>query len=99
MKNIQIIDGARNSVFEVYEVDDLTFEKLFPNGNDIAFIEDFAAFTDDDWIRFNIYSNRKDKKSILGIHGTFHLSQTCCDAKFFPDRKESTVINYNFPNF
>ena len=97
MKNIQIIDGARNSVFEIYEVEDSVFEKIFPNRIDIAFIDDLAELTDYSkeanerfWIKF--YSKKKDKKVINGIHGTLHLLGSNCDASFFPDRKEGVVL-------
>ncbi len=40
MKNIQIIEGSKNSVFEIYEVSNNIFAKVFPNGTDVAFLED-----------------------------------------------------------
>jgi len=40
MKNIQIIDGAINSVFEIYQVTDKVFQLIFPKDSDVAFQSD-----------------------------------------------------------
>ncbi len=40
MKNIQIIEGSKNSVFEIYEVPNNIFTKVLPNRTDVAFLED-----------------------------------------------------------
>lgn len=36
MKNIQVIDAASNSTFEIYQISDELFDVMFPNGTDIA---------------------------------------------------------------
>jgi len=59
MKNIQIIDGAVNSVYEIYMVPDEDFSRLFPNDADIAFAEDFSE-NDPVWI--NLYKTEFQKK-------------------------------------
>jgi hypothetical protein len=89
MKNVQIIDGALNSVFEIYGVSDTIFSKLFPNGADISFAEDFAI-QDPVWLGF--YDNPVGKQSISGIHGTLHLSDKAKKACFFPTRHEADVM-------
>ena len=98
MKNIQIIDGATNSVFEIYEVDDITFGKIFSNEKDVVFLSDLLQYLDYDkpeneafWQK--VYSCRKDKKTVNGIHGTLHLEGSNGKKKFFPDGKELLVIN------
>ena len=40
MKNIMIIDGAENCVYDVFGVPDDDFVLIFPDGTDVAFIED-----------------------------------------------------------
>ena len=40
MKNIQIIDGADNCVYDIFEATDEEFSLLFPSGQNIAFIDE-----------------------------------------------------------
>jgi hypothetical protein len=95
VKNVQVIDGAVNSVFEIYEVDDETFSVLFPVGNDIVFASDIDSdFTKEATIRFwqKFYSCKKDKKALNGIHGTLHLEGSICKQEYYMERKEAYVI-------
>jgi len=90
MKNIQVIDGAMNSTFEIYAIPDDLFEALFPDGADIAFADDLEenlpGITE-------LYSRSVLKKQVVGIHGTLHLSLSNVDRKYFPTRREKEVIN------
>lgn len=38
MKNIQVIDGAQNATFSVFQATDEEFALLFPDGTDIALL-------------------------------------------------------------
>ncbi|GAX91936.1 hypothetical protein [Effusibacillus lacus] len=89
MKNIQVIDGAVNSTFDVYEVDDNLFDTLFPNDQDIAFLSDFPDIDNNPTFWSQLYSNKVNKKSIVGIHGTLHLTGSYVEEENFPNRKES----------
>lgn len=40
MKNIQIIDGAENCVYDIFSATDEEFALIFPMGTDIAFIDE-----------------------------------------------------------
>jgi len=40
MKNIMVIDGAENCVYDIFAAADDDFALIFPEGTDIAFIED-----------------------------------------------------------
>ena len=40
MKNIQIIDGALNATFSLFQATDEEFAAIFPNGSDMQIIED-----------------------------------------------------------
>jgi hypothetical protein len=62
MKNIQIIDGARNSIFEIYSIQDDKFHRMFPDGASVAFMEDFPH-KGPIWVDF--YKNRVPKKTSL----------------------------------
>jgi hypothetical protein len=95
MKNIQIIDGAVNSVFEVYEVSDELFELMFPGNSDIAFMNEVDELFqrvggDQKWEL--VYRNKVDKKHVLGIHGTLHLTGSYCEMGYYPSRKEAEVL-------
>lgn len=41
--NIQVIDGARNSVYHIFAATDEEFALIFPTGRDIAFIDEVMA--------------------------------------------------------
>lgn len=43
MKNIQVIDGAVNATFSVFQATDEEFAAIFPDGSDIDTIEDVIA--------------------------------------------------------
>jgi len=91
MKNIQVIDGAANSVFEVYQVSDDIFELMFPNGNEIAFLDEVEEALEDKGIEVwePVYQDMVDKRQIAGIHGTLHFVASSCRKEYFPNRKES----------
>jgi hypothetical protein len=88
MKNIQVIDGAVNSIFEIYTVSDELFARLFPDGADISFAEDFPA---NDAIWTDFYQNPVHKKDVVGIHGTLHLNEKSTKSRCFPNRRETDV--------
>ena len=73
MRNIEIVDGALNSRFEIYAVDDATFEALFPNGESETYLEDLSEDLQDDvafWDR--VYTREIDRHQVQGIHGVLH---------------------------
>jgi hypothetical protein len=43
MKNIQVIDGANNAVYDIFAATDEEFTLIFPEGQDVAFIEEVLA--------------------------------------------------------
>jgi hypothetical protein len=95
MKNVQIIDGSQNSVFEIYEVSDDLFAVIFPGDTDVAFLDDIERhiqkkFGDSFWDEF--YRVRVDKKDVMGIQGTLHITGSCCKKECFPTLREEEVI-------
>lgn len=94
MKNIQIIDGALNSTFEIYQLPDEIFEIMFPNGTDVAFLDDVQKA----FVRSQIpnpwdivYGNQVNKVEVIGIHGTLHLTASPINRDYFPTGKEAEV--------
>jgi len=90
MKNIQVIDGAMNSIFEIYAIRDDLFARLFPDGADIAFANEFS---EDLPGLAKLYARLVPKRKVKGIHGTLHLHLSDADPRFFPTRREKNVIN------
>ena len=73
MKNVEIVDGALNSRFEIYAVDDEVFQRLFPTGRDEIYLEDLNEEIQNDadfWDR--VYAREVDRRSVQGIQGILH---------------------------
>jgi hypothetical protein len=97
MKNIQIIDGAVNSTFQIYQVTDEDFQLIFPKSSDIAFQNDLEQTQQSktiDQIWEFIFKNKVDKKYVAGIHGTLHLSGSNCLKVYYPTHKEEEVLQF-----
>jgi hypothetical protein len=72
MKNIQVIDGAENCVYDVFAASDEDHALLFPGGTDIAFAEEIHGRKDIDRIAAaleRLWRNRVPKVKAMGIHG------------------------------
>jgi hypothetical protein len=74
MKNIQVIDGATNCTFSLFQATDEEFELLFPEPRqDIQYAEDLGGFSHQDEIAAalqRIWQRPIRKQDIQGIHGT-----------------------------
>jgi hypothetical protein len=95
VKNIQVIDGAANSIFGIYQVPDDLFDVMFPNGTDVAFVDEIGKdFETRQGKRLwnMVYQHPVNKKRVDGIHGTLHLTGSPVDKEYFPTRKEGEVI-------
>lgn len=96
MKNIQVIDDAINCTYDIFEIDDEGFGKIFPNGQDIEFEDDFVerlGAPEAALITKQMWANRLDKKFINGIHGTLFYGEHCNDKKpFYPTKKDAEMI-------
>lgn len=97
MKNIQIIDGAENCVYDIFSVKEKYFNFIFPDETDIAFIDDIykrcALNVEElDKILNEIWMQPVRKIDANGIHGTLFYDM---DHKkiYYPTRKDSEAIN------
>jgi hypothetical protein len=95
MKNIQIIDGAQNCVYDVFSATDEEFALLFPGEVDIAFIDEIYANGDTqllDTAFNNIWQRRIKKSDAQGIHGIIFYE---LDEKkiYYPTRRDEEAIN------
>lgn len=95
MKNIQIIDGAQNCVYDIFSATDEEFLFLFPAGVDIAFIDEIYTDSDSELLDaiFNkIWQRRIKKSEVQGIHGVifYGLNEKMI---YYPARKDEEAIN------
>ena len=51
MKNIQVIDGAENCVYDIFAASDQEFSLIFPDDHDVAFIDEVRARANADAVR------------------------------------------------
>jgi hypothetical protein len=94
MKNIQIIDGATNFTFSLFQATDEEFELLFPEPRqDIQYAEDLAGLPRQNEIAGalqRIWERPIRKQDIQGIHGTlFYQLQRY--KKTFREKREDAV--------
>ena len=89
MKNIQVIDGALNCVYDIYSVSDDDYKIIFPNQQqNIEFIEDLVnRIGERGVVELNkrIWVNRVKKEHVNGIHGTLFY-QLSHKKKYYPNK-------------
>ena len=73
MKNVEVIDGALNSRFEIYEVSDADFERLFGTDQNEIYLDDMGEAIQNDIDLWNrVYAREVDRTQVRGIHGILH---------------------------
>jgi hypothetical protein len=97
MKNIQIIDGADNAVYDIFAATEQEFDLIFPTGQNVAFINEVLrrgpkeeldeAFT-------RIWARRVQKQSAMGIHGLLFY-ELDHKMQYYPTRRDEEAINPN----
>ena len=95
MKNIQVIDGAANCVHDIFATSDEDFALIFPDGEDIAFIDDVTARVDAsrlDPVFGRLWSRRVAKVDAVGIHGTLFY-QLESKKPYYPTRRDEEACN------
>jgi hypothetical protein len=71
MKNIQVVDGALNCTFSIFQATDEEFVRLFPEpGQEIQFAEDLDPGIADTLGSNPIWQCPIRKRDAQGIHGT-----------------------------
>jgi hypothetical protein len=90
MKNIQVIDSADNSKYNVYAATDIEFEEIFPNGADIEFIEDLVRRLGNrkaGEITNELWKRPIRKIDVNGIHGTLFYQLKKSKKKYYPNKR------------
>ena len=95
MKNIQIIDGAQNCVYDVFSATDEEFSLIFPVGTDIAFIDEVYTNGDRQMLDAafeSIWKRRVKKSEVHGINGIifYELEEKKI---YYPSRKDEDAVN------
>jgi len=97
MKNIQVIDGADNCVYDIFAATEEEFHVIFPAGHDVAFIDEVmksgpaevlnAAFS-------RIWQRRVRKSEAMGIHGLlfYELEHK---KQYYATRRDEEALNPN----
>ncbi len=73
MKNIQIIDGASNATFSIFQATEAEFAAIFPDGTDMELIEDLAkrlGQREAGKVLGGLWHRPILKRDAQGIHGT-----------------------------
>jgi len=97
VKNIQVIDGAVNCVYDIFAATDEEFDLIFPSGQDVAFIDEIYQSGDPDKLDKTfkrIWHRRIRKVDAQGIHGIifYELEEK---KNFYPTRRDEETINPN----
>jgi len=74
VKNIQIIDGADNATYSIFEATDDEFAQIFPQpGQDLEVVEDYVIRVGEDSAQktlAKLWERPVYKQHVQGIHGT-----------------------------
>jgi hypothetical protein len=93
LKNIQVIDGALNCVYDIFASSEEDFELIFSDGIDIAFAEDFDGCSEEVEAAFSrIWEARVPKSEVRGIHGiTFYGFEH--KRQYYPSLRDEEAMN------
>lgn len=95
MKNVQVIDGADNCTYSVFQFSERQFAAIFPaKGQDVEFIEDAIRRLGDKQVGKLLKSawNRAlDKKKVRGIHGTLFY-ELAFKKKYYPTKIDAEMV-------
>lgn len=95
MKNIMVIDGAENCVYDIFATPDGDFALIFPDGTNIAFIEDIERRADAEVVFEALkrtWPNRIPKREAVGIHGIVFY-ELYAKRKYYPTLRDEEAVN------
>lgn len=73
MKNIQVIDGADNATFSIFQATEAEFELIFPDCRDMELAEDLVARLGEEAAGnalSGVWQRPVLKRDAMGVHGT-----------------------------
>jgi hypothetical protein len=90
VKNIQVIDGADNATYSIFQAADDDFELIFPQpGQDIEIVEDYVERVGENEASrtlSRLWQRPIHKREVQGIHGTLYYDYQE-KAKYLPKSK------------
>jgi hypothetical protein len=95
VKNIQVIDGAENCVYDIFAATEDEFALIFPAGHDIAFIDEVCSRSDASQLidaLARIWTRRVPKAAAAGIHGTLFYGYER-KKLYYPTRRDEEARN------
>jgi hypothetical protein len=96
LKNIQVVDSAQNSVYDIFAATDEEFSLIFPDGQDVAFIDEVVAGARDrvrlDEAFANLWMRRIKKCDAMGIHGLLFYELEM-KKQYYPTRRDEEAVN------
>jgi len=93
MKNILVIDGAKNCAYSVFQASGKIFKIIFPGDQDIEFIEDLIARIgkkEAKKVLEPLWKNRIPRANAMGIHGILFY-ELLFKKKYYPSKRESDL--------
>jgi hypothetical protein len=77
VKNIQIIDGADNATYSIFQATDEEFEAIFPGpGQDIEVVEEYVCRVGESeagTTLAKLWERPIHKRDVQGLHGTLYF--------------------------
>jgi hypothetical protein len=95
MKNIQVIDGAENAVYDIFAATEEEFTFIFPANQDVAFIDEVMARGSEQKLSevfTRIWGRRVKKFEANGVHGLLFYGHEN-KKQYYPTRKDEDAIN------
>jgi hypothetical protein len=89
MKNVRVIDGAKNYTYSLSAATEQEFARLLPDRQDVAFIDEVVSRLQRDEagaLLANLWSRPVLKSAARGIHGTLFY-ELDFKRKYYPTRK------------
>ena len=95
MKHIQVIHGAVNCVYDLFQATEEEFQNIFPAGEAVAFIDEVYARGETEILEQTlnaIWKRRIPKVQALGIHGLLFYELEAKKA-YCPSRRDEEASN------
>lgn len=88
MRNVQIIDGANNATYSLFQATDEEFAAIFPDGRDMELVEDLIRRLGDNEasrVLSPLWGRPILKRDAVGLHGTLFYDN---DRQLPPSKRE-----------
>ena len=98
LKNVMIVDGAKNCVFDIFAIEEEHFRRVFPgDGQNIEFADDFVARVGEDEalaVCSRLWKRPMKKSEVTGIHGILYY-ELDYKKQFYPQKIDEEAVNPN----